>query len=98
MKSLLDDRETVLKAEEVQYALGRQMDLRGLRCPLPVLKIRKALLALAPGEELFARTDDPLAAVDVPNLVRETGDTLVETRREAAALVFRIRRNGDSEN
>ena len=74
------------------------MDLRGVRCPLPVLKIRKALLALAPGEELCARTDDPLAAVDVPNLVRETGDTLVETRREAAALVFRIRRNGDSEN
>lgn len=50
------------------------LDLRGLRCPLPVLKTRKALLSLNPGDELTVLADDPLAAVDIPNFVRESGD------------------------
>lgn len=71
---------------------GVRLDLRGLRCPLPVLKIRKALIGLAPGAELTAATDDPLAGLDVPNLVRETGDHLLSAERDGSAVVFRIRR------
>lgn len=54
-------------------------DLRGLNCPLPVLKTQKRMRALAEGDRLWVRTSDPLAAIDIPNFCREKGHTLVET-------------------
>lgn len=68
------------------------LDLRGLKCPLPALKLRKALARLPAGARLVAECTDPLAAIDIPNLVRETGDTIEETRQDAGLLVFRIRK------
>ena len=66
------------------------LDLSGLKCPLPALKTRKALQQLAPGSRLTVICTDPLAAIDIPNLVRETGDALEEQRAEGATLVFSI--------
>jgi tRNA 2-thiouridine synthesizing protein A len=68
------------------------LDLSGLKCPLPALKTRKALQRLGPGERLTVICTDPLAAIDIPNLVRETGDTLEEQRSEGPKLIFGIRR------
>ena len=68
------------------------LDLRGLRCPLPVLKTRKALSKLAPGAALSVLTDDPLAGVDIPNYVREAGEVLVGEERLAPGWRFLIRR------
>ena len=52
------------------------LDLIGLKCPLPALKTRKALTKLAQGRRIRVIADDPLAAIDIPNLLRETGDAL----------------------
>ena len=68
------------------------LDLRGLRCPLPALKARKVLATLNPGDRLVIECTDPLAAVDIPNLIRETKDVLEETRESEGLLVFRIRK------
>ena len=68
------------------------LNLRGLKCPLPALKARKALAKLAPGDELVLECTDPLSTVDIPNLVRETGDVLERSTRESALFVFRIRK------
>ena len=68
------------------------LDLKGLRCPLPALKTRKALTRLETGDLLVVECTDPLAAVDIPNLLRETGDTLVESMKKAERLVFHIRK------
>lgn len=54
-------------------------DLRGLKCPLPVLKIRKRMQAMAVGEMLSVLTDDPMAAIDVPHFCNEAGHRLIET-------------------
>jgi tRNA 2-thiouridine synthesizing protein A len=70
------------------------IDLRGLKCPLPALRTRKALSRLAPGAMLVVECTDPLAEIDIPNLVRETGDTLAATARQADVLVFTIRKQG----
>jgi tRNA 2-thiouridine synthesizing protein A len=67
-------------------------DLRGLKCPLPVLRTRKALAGMAPGDVLIVSCTDPLAGIDIPNLLRESGDTLEETRNEARVLTFRIKK------
>lgn len=68
----------------------QRLDLRGLKCPLPALKTRKALRGLPPGSRLIVECTDPLAAIDIPNLLRETGDTLEATTRAGEALAFVI--------
>lgn len=54
------------------------LDTCGLLCPLPVLKARKRLMAMAPGEELEMLADDPAARVDVPHFCNEQNHRLVE--------------------
>jgi tRNA 2-thiouridine synthesizing protein A len=68
------------------------LNLRGLKCPLPALKTRKALTRLASGDELVVECTDPLAGVDIPNLLRETGDALLHTQKKPDLIVFRIRK------
>src|ERR1700751_4841926 len=68
------------------------LNLRGLRCPLPALKTRKALKGLAAGDRLAVECTDPLSKIDIPNLLRETGDVLEADAREAEVFVFRIRK------
>ncbi|QRM30620.1 sulfurtransferase TusA family protein [Microvirga sp. VF16] len=69
-----------------------ELDLSGLKCPLPVLRTRKALLSLSPGERLRVICTDPLAGIDVPNLIRETGDVLEEQKQETSRISFLIRK------
>jgi tRNA 2-thiouridine synthesizing protein A len=68
------------------------LDLKGLKCPLPALKTRKALKAVLPGDELEVVCTDPMAAIDIPNLVRETGDAVVRQESADGILTFVIRR------
>ena len=69
-----------------------RLDLRGLKCPLPALKTRKALARLAENDLLTVECTDPLAEIDIPHLVGETGDALESARRDGDVLVFRIRK------
>ena len=71
----------------------KTINLRGLKCPLPALRARKALAALKPGDLLIAECTDPLSAVDIPNLINQTGDKLEASSREGNVLVFRIRKS-----
>lgn len=68
------------------------IDTTGLACPLPVLKARKALLSMAPGERLALVASDPLAAVDIPNFCREAGHRLVDSDVRDGLLHFIIER------
>lgn len=72
----------------------RRLDLRGLKCPLPALKTRKALSGLGAGERIAVECTDPLASIDIPNLVRETGDVLEHQGHQDDLIVFTIRRKG----
>ncbi|TVR12057.1 MAG: preprotein translocase subunit TatB [Salinarimonadaceae bacterium] len=71
------------------------LDLRGLKCPLPALKTRKALTRMAPGDVIRVECTDALAAIDIPHLVAETRDHLEEQSRADDVLVFRIRKAGN---
>ena len=70
----------------------KTMNLRGLKCPLPALRARKALSGMASGDLLVIECTDPLAAIDIPNLLNQTGDTLEETSRADKMITFRIRK------
>ena len=68
------------------------LDLRGLKCPLPVLRTRGALSRLQAGQVLVVICTDPLAALDIPNLLRETGDALLAAGRDGRETHFTIRK------
>jgi tRNA 2-thiouridine synthesizing protein A len=70
----------------------KTLNLRGLKCPLPALRARKALTGLKSGDLLVAECTDPLAAIDIPNLLNQTGDKLESSSRDGGVLVFRIRK------
>jgi tRNA 2-thiouridine synthesizing protein A len=70
----------------------KTINLRGLKCPLPALRTRKVLSSLITGDVVIVECTDPLAAIDIPNLLRETGDALEASVREEGLLTFRIRK------
>ena len=67
-----------------------ELDLLGLKCPLPALKTRKALKSCRSGDVLIVICNDPMAAIDIPNLLRETGDHLESQNRLGDQMIFRI--------
>ena len=69
-----------------------KLDLSGLKCPLPALKTRKALKTVPPGDFLEVICTDPLSVIDIPNLIRETGDKVEITERGEQLITFLIER------
>ena len=69
-----------------------KVNLRGLKCPLPALKTRKLLAKLAADDVLEIECTDPLTEIDIPNLLRETGDALEGKSKAGKVYTFRIRK------
>jgi tRNA 2-thiouridine synthesizing protein A len=71
----------------------KTVNLRGLKCPLPALRTKKALNGMASGDLLTIECTDPLVSIDIPNLLRQTGDKL-EGKSEADGVIsFTIRKS-----
>lgn len=87
------DPAATMRLSPDELDAATELDLRGLRCPMPVLRTRKALTGLRPGELLRVSCTDPLAGLDIPHLVGETGDVLVSVQRTGTAHVFLIRKS-----
>ena len=71
-----------------------RIDVRGLKCPLPVLKAAKRIKSLPVGETLEVWTTDPMAAIDIPHFCSEGGHDLLEQIEEAGYSRFVIRKTG----
>ncbi|MEI5682366.1 sulfurtransferase TusA family protein [Mesorhizobium sp. CGMCC 1.15528] len=67
-------------------------DLKGLNCPLPVLKARKRLSEMVPGSLLWLETTDPLAVIDIPAFCADNGHRLVETQAAGGGHRFLVER------
>jgi tRNA 2-thiouridine synthesizing protein A len=78
--------------EQAHAMMEKNLNLRGLKCPLPALRTRKALAGLTAGDLLVVECTDPLSAIDIPNLLNQTGDTLEKTNRVKKVLTFHIRK------
>lgn len=68
----------------------KTINLRGLKCPLPTLRVRKALAGLQADDVLIADCTDPLTEIDIPNLINQTGDELVRKSRDGKVITFQI--------
>lgn len=69
-----------------------EVDARGLNCPLPILKAKKALAQLQSGQLLQVLTTDPGALRDFEAFARQTGNALVAQRSEGDSSVHVLRR------
>jgi len=70
------------------------LDLRGLRCPQPVLRAKKALRNVPVGGVLVMECTDPLTVIDVPHFARQTGqeltEQLTEQRQDDKLYIFKL--------
>lgn len=71
------------------------IDVRGLKCPLPVLKTAKRMAPLRAGARVEVLATDPMAAIDVPHFCSEHGHRLLATSRQSdGVLRFEIEKGG----
>ena len=70
------------------------LDTKGLKCPIPVLRARRAMKPLAAGEVLEIHATDPSSVQDFEAFCETTGDDLLESREDEGVYVFRIRKAG----
>lgn len=68
------------------------LDLMGLKCPLPALKTAKFLKSLPQGQRVRVLCSDPMAVIDIPALLQETGDVLAGQRKDGETLEFMIQK------
>ncbi len=71
-----------------------QLDTKGLKCPLPVLRARKAMKPMAAGEILEVEATDPSSVQDFKAFCETTGDELLESSEADGVYSFRIRKTG----
>ncbi|KPF42768.1 hypothetical protein D621_20285 [beta proteobacterium AAP51] len=70
----------------------KELDTRGLNCPLPILKTKKALADMASGDVLRVVSTDPGSTRDFQAFARQTGNELVEQKNEGDLFVHLLRR------
>lgn len=70
---------------------GEKLDVKGLQCPLPVLKARKKMLSMPAGAILIVETTDPASVIDFPHYCNESGHELVGQTAEGEVYTFTLK-------
>ncbi|HYD32525.1 MAG TPA: sulfurtransferase TusA family protein [Azospirillaceae bacterium] len=72
----------------------RILDVKGLHCPLPILRTRKTLNGMTEGEELVVYVTDPASGIDFRHFCNTSPHQLLEAGREGEVFIYRIRCGG----
>ena len=86
-----DDRDNAAASGFVQG--GHEpivVDARGHRCPVPTLRLRRALEQAAEGQIVRLLADDPLAKIDVPHFAQTEGFRVISSSQEGKTLLFEV--------
>jgi tRNA 2-thiouridine synthesizing protein A len=70
-----------------------EVDARGLLCPLPILRLARAIRRAPPGTVALLLATDPAAVADVDAYCRESGHALLGTEKEGTQFRFRVRKS-----
>lgn len=73
--------------------IAQELDARGLNCPLPILRAKKSISALASGEVLRITATDPGSVKDFEAFCKQTGHSLLSSSEANGAFVFEIQKN-----
>ena len=74
------------------YVPDRKLDVSGLKCPMPILRTKKALAEMASGEILEICATDPATKDDFAAFARQTGHQLLQQIEAEACLIFYLKR------
>jgi tRNA 2-thiouridine synthesizing protein A len=77
---------------EMSITIAKSLDLKGLSCPLPVIKTAKAMKELAPGQLLEVLATDPGSVPDFKAWSQTTGNPLVESGQEGGVFRFLLKK------
>ena len=72
--------------------IDREVDARGLNCPLPILRTKKTLNDMVTGQVVRILATDPASVRDFEAFARQTGNQLVQQSEQDGAFVFLLRR------
>ena len=75
-----------------EVKISKTLDLKGLACPMPVVKISKGIKEVEVGEVIEALTTDPGSLTDIPAWGRTTGHEIIDTKQEGKDIRFLIKR------
>jgi tRNA 2-thiouridine synthesizing protein A len=78
-------------SEEIK--VDKVMDLRGLPCPMPVVKVSKGIKEVEVGKVIEAQTTDPGSLTDFPAWARTSGNEILKTDQDGEVIKFFIKRN-----
>lgn len=70
------------------------IDARGHRCPVPTLRLRKAMEGLPPGSQLTLLATDPMARIDVPHLMDHSRGRVVSVTEADGVLTITVETGG----
>ena len=76
-----------------EFTVAKVMDLKGLACPMPVVKVSKGIKEVAVGEMIEAISTDPGSLTDIPAWARTSGNEVVKTEQDGNVIRFFIKRN-----
>ena len=72
--------------------IAQTLDARGLNCPLPILRTKKAISALQQGEVLEMTSTDPGSLKDIESFCTQTGNELLGSSQSGGDFIFQIRK------
>ena len=75
-----------------EFTIVKTLDVKGLLCPIPVLKAKRAIGEIQTGEVLEILSTDPGSKGDIPVWARRTGHEVLEIKEDGDLLTFYIRR------
>lgn len=74
--------------------MSQMLDARGYNCPIPVLKTRKALQGMEPGEKITVTATDPASYIDIPHFCNTTGHELLDAHEGDGVFTYVIKKAG----
>ncbi len=77
---------------EEENKVDLELDLKGLLCPLPMVRVSQNISKVPVGGILKATATDPGSLADIPSWARSTGNEILKTNREGADIIFYIKR------
>lgn len=77
---------------ETQIHIDRELDARGLNCPLPILRTKKSLNDMIPGQVLKVVATDPGSVRDFQAFSRQTGNQLLSSTEHQGEYLFLMRK------
>lgn len=73
--------------------IAQEVDARGMNCPLPILKVKKAIATVGEGELIKLIATDPGSVKDFEAFAKQTGNELMESNEEGGKFTFLIKKN-----